>query len=186
MTGVRPAVRALVARWAETAIALAVLGAGLRIAAMGGYLLLPAGLVLAALGGAWALLSWRRMRFQSEPTAPGLVEIDEGRLRYLHPAFGGEVALHDLAELRLLALAGRRVWGLRDLHGAGLLIPLDSAGAGALFDAFATLPGLSSQDLMAALDGRGRPAPAHAGGLLAPAAGAVLVWQRKGPGLRPV
>lgn len=180
---IRPEVRALLARWSEPAIALAALGAGLRIASMGGYVLVPLGILLAALAGGWVVLSWRRMRFQGVPTAPGLVEIDEGRLRYLHPSMGGEVALHELAELRLITLVGRRVWGLRDLHGARLLVPLEAAGASALFDAFASLPDLSSQDLTAALDGRGRPA---AGGLPAAPGDAVLVWERKGMGLRPL
>lgn len=179
---IRPAVRALFRRWREAAAAVAVAGFGMWLTGLGGWLLVPLGLVTAALGAAWAVLALRRARFQADPGAPGIVEITEGRLRYLHPRTGGEIALHDLAELRLLRLRGRAVWGLSDLHGRRLLVPLDAAGAGALFDAFAALPGLASADLVAAL---GTEAPA-APGLPAVALQDRRVWTRPGSGLRPV
>lgn len=191
MSLLRPGAALLLRHQGETALALALAGCGLWLAlGRGGWILGPAGLALAGLGGPWALIAWRRARFRGAVGSPGLVEIDEGRIRYLHPQAGGEVALAELAELRLVGFRGRLLWRLGGLRGEVLLVPLDAAGAEDLFDAFAVLPGLSSHDLVAALDGlkgglRGqeagtRPLPAPA-----PALREAFVWQRAGSGLRP-
>ena len=68
-----------------------------------------------------------------------------------------------------------------------LLVPLDAAGAEALFDAFSALPGLGSSALVAALDGKAPDGAAPQGGTL-PAANSDdrLVWRRQGRGLTPV
>lgn len=180
---IRPTVRAFLSRWAEVGAALLALALGLWTASLGGLVLIPFGLVLAAAAGGWALLALRRARFRGDPGAPGLVELDEARLRYLHPKLGGEIALHDLAELRLVSLRGRQVWHLQDLSGRALLIPLDAAGAADLFDAFAALPGLSSHDLVAALAGSAAPTGST---LPAVSLRQVTVWRRSGSGLRRV
>lgn len=124
---------------------------GLWAAAQGGYLLVPAGLALAGLGAAWTVTAWRRMRFAQAIDAPGVVEIDEGQIGYLGPGAGGYVALPDLAELRLITMRGRRLWQLRQSDGQALLIPVDASGAERLFDAFASLPGMDTAALVAAV-----------------------------------
>lgn len=180
MALVRPEVTQLMHRWAEPALGAAVAAAGLWLCSLGGLIVIPIGLALAGLGLGWAVLGWRRARFQSAPGAPGLVELDEGRLRYLHPVMGGEVSLNELIELRMVTMNGRRIWQLRDLSGQALLVPVDTAGAGALFDAFASLPGLTSADLMAALHPAGAPG---GGNLPATPVTQTRVWRRPGQGL---
>jgi hypothetical protein len=182
MSFVRPEVAAAARRWREPAAAAMVTGAGIWIAVQGGWVLLALGAAIAAVGAGWALLALRRLRFLTGIEAPGIVEIDEGLIRYLHPRVSGEVSLAEVIELRLLTLRGRRVWRLADAFGRGLLVPVDAAGAEALFDAFASLPGLSSADLAAALapGGAGRAEP-----LPAPAQTDRLVWRRAGSGLAP-
>jgi hypothetical protein len=180
---VRPEVRETLSRWREPIIGAGLAGLGLWVATRGGWLLLPAGAVLAALGVGWALLGLRRMRFAGRGDAPGVVELDEGRISYLGPQVGGEISLSDLTEIRLLALRGRRVWRLRQSDGQALLVPVDATGSEALFDAFASLPGLSSADLVAALDGEVAPS-----GQTLPARDGKdrLVWRRQARGLTPV
>jgi hypothetical protein len=139
---------------------LAALGAW--IASRGGFLLLPFGLALVALGLVWAVTAWRRMRFAQSVAAPGIVEIDEGQIGYLGPDAGGYVSIPDLTELRLIDMRGQRLWQLRQSDGQALLIPVDATGADHLFDAFASLPGMDTAALVAALsppmpDGRGTP-----------------------------
>jgi hypothetical protein len=51
-------------------------------------------------------------------------------------------------------MRGRAVWRLKQGDGQALLIPAQAAGAEALFDAFASLPGMDSQSLVAAAGGR--------------------------------
>jgi len=113
--------------------------------------------------------------------APGVVEVDEGQIAYLGPAFGGFVALPDLVEIRLVTMRGRRLWRLRQTDGQVLLIPVDATGAERLFDAFASLPGMDMAALVAALSPGTAAAP---GGLIAGPDMRVL-WRRPGAGLAP-
>jgi hypothetical protein len=183
MIWVRPEVREALSRWREPMMGAVLATVGLWVATRGGWLLLPAGAALAALGLGWVLLGLRRMRFTGRGDAPGVVELDEGRISYLGPQVGGEISLTDLTEIRLLALRGRRVWRLRQSDGQALLVPVDASGAEVLFDAFASLPGLSSADLVAAMDGEAAPS-----GQTLPALDGLdrLVWRRQGRGLQPV
>ena len=179
---IRPEVQRLFRRWSEPALGTVVLAMGLWAATRGGWLLAATGGLVVTLGAAWAILGLRRMRFQGAADVPGMVELDEGRIRYLGPRLGGEISLADLAEIRLLTLRGRRVWRLRQGDGLVLLVPLDAAGAELMFDAFSTLPGLGSAALVAALTG-----PAATGQTLpGPNEVDVLVWRRQARGLTPV
>ena len=178
MIPLRPEVAALLTRWREV-IAAGVLGlVGLWIVWMGGYLLVPVGGAVVAFAVAWGALALRRMRFAQEVLAPGWVEVDEGQVGYLGPAFGGYVALPDLIEIRLLSMRGRRLWRLKQADGQVLLIPVDAAGAERLFDAFASLPGLGSAALLAALS-----VPGTGQSLPAPDATTRVVWRRAGAGI---
>ncbi len=166
---IRPELVARLRPWRETAAAAAAGAFGLWVASFGGLVFLPAGLTVTAFAAAWGLSALRRKRFAQAVNAPGMVEVDEGQIGYLGPAFGGYVALPDLTELRLLSMGGRRLWRLKQADGQALLIPVDAAGAERLFDAFASLPGMDSAALLAALE-----APAGRGG----ASELRIVWSR--------
>lgn len=154
---IRPELAARLRPWAETGAAGAAVAFGLWVFSLGGWLFWPLGGLIAAAALAWAVDARRRMRFHSDASAPGLVELDEGAIRYLSPdrILGGEIALRDLSEIRLLRLNGRAHWRLKSLDGQALLVPLDAAGAESLASAFAVLPGLDMRRLAAALDDRG-------------------------------
>lgn len=183
MTGIRPEMRDRLERWSEPALGAVVLALGLWTATRGGWLLAAGGGMVAALGAGWLVLGLRRLRFRGQGDAPGLVVLDEGRVTYMGPRLGGSVSLDELTEIRLLSFRGRRAWRLRQADGQVLLVPLDSAGAGALFDAFSSLPGLTSAALVAALSGDG-PVPGQT--LPAPGATDRLVWRRPGRGMAPL
>ena len=148
--------------------------AGLWTALQGGFLLLPLGLAVAGLGLVWAVTAWRRMRFAQAVVAPGVVEIDEGQIGYLGPDAGGYVAIADLTELRLIEMRGRRLWQLRQADGQALLIPVDSTGSDRLYDAFASLPGMDTAALVAAL----QTAPPRSDGALALSSIGKSLWRR--------
>lgn len=183
MTGIRPEVRDALARWSEPALGAVVLALGLWTATRGGWLLAAGGGMVAVLGAGWLTLGLRRLRFRGQGDAPGLVVLDESRITYMGPRIGGSISLDELTEIRLLTLRGRRAWRLRQADGQVLLVPLDSTGAEALFDAFASLPGLSSATLVAALAGDG---PATGQRLPAVGGGDRLVWRRQGRGISPL
>lgn len=139
---IRPELIARVKPWREM-IAAGLTGAfGIWVFAQGGLFFQPLGAAILAFALIWGLGAWRRRRFTFEIGTPGLVEIEEGAIRYYGArALGGEVALRDLTQIRLIRLDGHAHWRLKTQTGEALLIPAEAAGAAALADAFAALPG---------------------------------------------
>lgn len=149
---IRPEILAALTRWREVIASAGVIAVGLWIGASPGPVLTMFGAIIVAFGAAAAFASYRRARFRLEIDAPGLVEIDEGQISYLGPAMGGSVELSQLAEIQVLVVAGnRRCWRLKQGDGQMLLIPLAAAGADALVDSFASLPGIDGSKLQIAL-----------------------------------
>ncbi|MDO5606391.1 MAG: hypothetical protein Q4G25_14640 [Paracoccus sp. (in: a-proteobacteria)] len=158
MALIRPEIVAWFAPRRELVAAIALMSAGLWLAARAGWLAIGLGLVLAVTGAIWAQGAWRRLSFRREIAAPGVVEIVEGEVRFFAPrALGGAVALRDLAEIRLIRLNGHDHWRLKSRAGEALLIPVEARGAEGLADAFAALPGLDMGRVSAALNQRGGP-----------------------------
>ena len=152
---IRPELAARLRPWREV-IAAGLVGAlGIWIWSWGGLVFQPLGLAILAVAGIWGLGAFRRRRFAAEIAAPGLVEIEEGAIRFFGArALGGEVALRDLTQIRLMRLDGRAHWRLKTRGGEALLIPVEAAGAAALADAFAALPGFDLGAASRALAGR--------------------------------
>lgn len=179
MSFIRPAVLAQMHRHRETLSAAALTGLGLWLATWGGLVFPVLGVLLLAIGIGWMVLALRSLRFAQGGEAPGLVQVSEGQVAYLGPRIGGFIGLPDLVEIRLLTLRGRRVWQLQPLQGQALHIPVEAAGADALFDAFATLPGLDTATLVAALSSQ-IPSDSK---VVALNAVSRVVWTRPGSGI---
>lgn len=174
---------ATLTRWREVALAAIVVTFGLWTATRGGPVLLAVGLGMAGLGAALTLTALRRMRFAQAVAAPGLVEVVEGEVRFFGPTFGGAVSLDDLTEIRLLTMRGRRLWRLKQSDGQALLIPVDAAGAEALYDGFTSLPGMDMAALLAQLAPARQDAPQGAALVGASQTAMTLIWHRKGKGI---
>lgn len=149
---IRPELLKRARRWTEPLVALLGAITGLWMAGWGGWFFAGLGLLLCFAGLAWLLAALRRLPFRRDSKGPGLVEIDEGAIRYYGARLlGGEIALRDLTEIRLLTLQGRPHWRLKSADAQALLIPLDAAGAATLADAFAALPGIRMGEISSAL-----------------------------------
>ncbi len=173
---IRSGVSEWLARLREV-IAAAGLGvSGLWLCRLGGNILIPIGLLMIAIASGWGLTAWRWRRFQTDVAAPGLVEVLEGQISYMGPEFGSYVSIPELIEIRMLVLYGRRHWRLKQEDGQALLIPVDAAGAGALFDAFSGLDGIDMGRVLAAQHGRG--AEFSGGGETDGARVSPAVWRR--------
>lgn len=179
MSFIRPDLQASLVRFREVIAAAALAGVGAWVATRGGWLLTPLGLALIALGAGWAVLTLRRLRFQQDGEAPGIVRVTEAQIAYMGPRIGGFIGLPDLIEIRLVSFRGRRVWKLRSSTGEALHIPVEALGAEALFDAFAGLPGMDSAALVAAL---GTEPPSDSKVIALDGADR-LIWARRGTGI---
>jgi hypothetical protein len=180
MSLIRPELQETAHRWREVIAAAVVAAVGAWSAMQGGYLLTPLGLALVALGAGWALNAWRRLRFQQDGDAPGIVRVTEAEIAYFGPRIGGFIGLPDLSEIRLLTLRGRRIWKLKQGDGQLLHIPVEADGAEALFDAFATLPGIDMAALVSALGSDAAPSDSR---VIMLAEVDRLLWTRKGAGV---
>lgn len=149
---IRPEARARIWQWREVlagaALALAglwlIMGPG-QFLAIPGYALIAGGLALAAMGV-------QRARFRSKGGGAGAVQIVEGQVAYFGPLTGGSVALADLLQLTLEGEMFPAHWKLTQADTPPLLIPVNAVGADALFDAFARLPGLRTEQMLKELN----------------------------------
>ncbi|UWR76681.1 hypothetical protein K4L04_01595 [Phaeobacter inhibens] len=151
MTFIRPEARAVLWRWREM-IAAAALGALGLLWALGSYgaqALL--GWALLGLGVVIAVIGMQRMRFRLGGGGPGVVQVDEGQIAYFGPLTGGAVALSELERLTLDHAAKPPHWLLDQPGQSALAIPVNATNTDALFDAFATLPGLRMERMLAEL-----------------------------------
>jgi len=160
----RPEAMAALLRWREVLVAAGMVLLGLwwiigpgQLLALPGWALVLAGVALGAVGV-------QRARFRGASGGVGAVQIDEGQIAYFGPLTGGVVALTALERLSLDATMHPAHWRLDAADQAPVLIPVDAAGADALFDAFATLPGLRTQRMLSQL----RAGHPHA----------VVIWER--------
>lgn len=166
---IRPEAAAALLRWREAMIggALALLGLRWGLGAFGVLSWLGWALLLA--GAALVWIGIQRALFPAGGGGPGVVTVDEGRIEWMGPFTGGAVALSELEMLELDQSTRPPVWRLFVLGHPPLEVPLNAEGAEALFDAFATLPGLSTQKMLAQLRAGDRPS--------------VVVWSKQRPRL---
>jgi hypothetical protein len=161
---IRPEAKEQLWRWREVLVGsgLALLGAWWLIGP-GGLLALPA-IALFVAGVALIWIGVQRARFRGEGQGPGSVEVDEGQVVYFGPLTGGAVALREVTSITLDARLFPKHWMLRQPGAPDLLIPVNAAGADALFDAFATLPQFRMEHALKALG--------------SPDKRATVIWQR--------
>ncbi|MBV0890327.1 hypothetical protein KTN05_00455 [Paracoccus sp. Z118] len=156
MPVIRPELAERLRPWREVAAAALVAAFGAWVFSWGGLVYQPLGLAVIAVALVWGTDARRRMRFRRDIAAPGVVELIEGAVRYYGAeTLGGEIALRDLVEVRLLRLKGHPHWRLRSSDGQALLIPVEAAGAATLAHAFAALPGFDLAEAANALDAEG-------------------------------
>ena len=147
---IRPAARAAIARWAEALWGLGVLALGLYWGFFtGGGLLHWVGYAVAIAGALLLVAGLQKGRFRTGSGGPGVVQIVEGRIAYFGPLTGGAADLGDLTRVVLDPSAKPPHWLLHRPGEPDLAIPLNAEGADALFDAFATLPGLKTERMLA-------------------------------------
>ena len=165
MSFLRPEARETLWRWREVLVGLGALIGGAWLVLGPGRLLAVPGAALLVLG---LLLVWvgvQRGRFRRAGDGVGVVRVDEGQISYFGPLTGGVIALRELERLSLDASHHPAHWRLEQPGQAALLIPVNASGSEALFDAFAALPGLKTERMLAEMQ-TGLPQ-------------AVVIWERR-------
>ena len=149
MSFVRPEAWRVLRRYRALMGAVAVALLGLYWALFSFGVLAMTGWALLIAAGLFALSFAQAALFGGGGEGPGVVVVDEGQIAYFGPETGGAVAVRELSELSYDAGGPEPLWRLRQAGQGELEIPADAKGADALFDAFAALPGLSPERLIA-------------------------------------
>ncbi|MCZ4353468.1 hypothetical protein O4H61_13185 [Roseovarius aestuarii] len=164
MSFVRPQARAALSRWRAVLIWAAVALWGLWWTFFSYGTLVWIGAAIALVGSAMAVAAVQRMRFGRDTGAPGVVRVDEGAIAYFGPLTGGVVARSELTGLALDRTGQPAHWVLSQPGQPDVMIPLGAEGADDLFDAFAALPGMRTERMLAEMR---RDTPGH-----------VAIWHR--------
>ncbi len=144
MSFVRPEVRAAILRWREALVGAAILLLGLYwVLGVTPGLLVWIGYLALFLGAALFFAGLQRGRARMGGGGPGVVQVVERRIGYFGPLNGGLVDLDAVTSLSLDPTEHPRHWVITHEGGPALHIPVNAEGADVLFDAFASLPGLS-------------------------------------------
>lgn len=151
MSFVRPEATAQLRRWREVLIGAALWLPGLWWALLGNGLIVYVGIALLLGGASLMAIGYQRGRFRVAGDGPGFVEVSEGEVSYFGPLTGGSVALPDLARLSLDGTGHPPHWILSQPGRPDLYVPTTAEGAETLFDAFAALPGLRIEHMLARL-----------------------------------
>ncbi|SDY72930.1 hypothetical protein [Citreimonas salinaria] len=159
----RPEATALLRRWRETLIGGAVIALGLYWVVFSFGLMVWIGWIVATAGVALAVAGIQRARFRAAEDGPGVVRVLEGRIAYMGPLDGGTADLETLRALRLDPTGLPAHWILDRPDQPPLAIPVTAQGADALFDAFASLPGMRTEHMLRSLN--------------APGGASVIVWR---------
>jgi hypothetical protein len=148
---IRPELRAHFWRWREVLAGAGMVALGLWLVIGPGGLLGWMGGALALAGVAQGIVGLQKTRFRAEGHGPGVVQVDEGQITYFGPLGGGAVSVADLNSVSLNPLEKPAHWMLDQPGVPTLHIPVNAEGAEALFDAFAALPGIRTERMLAEL-----------------------------------
>ena len=154
MSFIRPAAQAKLWQWREALIGGALALSGFWWIIGPGGLLRMIGILFVLAGFALIVAGFQRARFRAGNDGPGIVSVDEGQISYFGPLSGGMVATREMDRLSLDPTAKPAHWILQQYGQPDLAIPVNAMGADALFDAFATLPGLQTQRMLQQLQSR--------------------------------
>lgn len=151
MSFIRPEAQLVLARWREAILGVLVTMLGLYWTSIPG-LLQWVGVAVALAGALLAFTGLQRARFRTGAGGAGVVSVDESEISYFGPFNGGSMSVRELSMLSLDPRSKPPVWVLSQPGQADLYIPVNAEGSDLLFDAFAALPGIRTDHLLAALN----------------------------------
>ena len=148
MEFIRPEIREATARWRETLIgvALALFGTYWTVTQQG--ILAVLGTIFVMLGVVLAFAGIQRARFRRGTDGPGVVQVTERMVTYFGPLDGGSVSIDALVEVELDPTSKPVCWVLTQPGTPPLNIPVTAQNADILFDVFASLDGIRTENML--------------------------------------
>ncbi len=146
---VRPEAATALWRWREVLFGAGTVLLGLWWAATFYGAVAWLGWVIVIGGAALIAAGIQRSRFRIPGQGPGIVQITEGQITYFGPLTGGVIALSELSRIALDPSGNPAHWVLSQPAQPDLFIPLTADGSDALFDIFASLPGMRTEYMLA-------------------------------------
>lgn len=149
---IRPEVREAIWRFRDAIIGIAISMLGLYWAINGVGFMVILGTSMALAGALLVFAGIQRGRFRGGTGGKGVVHVLEGQVTYYGPIEGGSVVISDLDRVELDPSAKPAAeWILHDPSTTPLRIPTDAEGADSLFDVFAGLDGIQTENMLAML-----------------------------------
>lgn len=147
----RPEVRALAARWTETAIWAGGALVGLRMIFAQSLFFQIVGVGVLAVSVGFLIVAARAARQPEAGAGPGMVSVNERMISYFGPESGGEVSVETLVSIRIARLRGAPHWVFVSSEDPPLAIPVTALGADRLFGAISPLAGVDYGSALAAM-----------------------------------
>ncbi len=153
MSFIRPEIMDGFWRWREALLGAALSCLGLYLAVASTGILAAMGTGLTVIGALVVFAGIQRTRFRVGAGGPGVVQVHERLVTYYGPLDGGSVSVDLLSSVELDPTA-RPVaqWVLSEVGGTQpLRIPTNAEGAETLFDVFAALEGIRTENMLTQL-----------------------------------
>lgn len=149
---IRPELRQKFWRWREAMFGLFMAGCGMYWAVAKQGVLAAVGTSLAIVGALIIFAGIQRTRFRVGRGGPGVVLVDERQVTYYGPLDGGSVSIDALESVALEPRSKPAAeWVLTEKGGQPLNIPTNAENAEALFDVFAALEGIRTENMLTQL-----------------------------------
>jgi hypothetical protein len=153
MSFIRPEIWNKFWRWREALFGLFMSGCGMFWAVGQQGVLAAIGTSIAIVGVLIIFAGIQRTRFRVGAGGPGVVQVHERLVTYYGPLEGGSVSMDALHSVELEPQAKPAAeWVLKEVDGTTLHIPTNAANAEALFDVFAALEGIKTENMLAKLN----------------------------------
>jgi hypothetical protein len=153
MSFIRPEVWNGIWRWREALFGFFLAACGMVWAVGEQGVLAAVGTSLAIVGGLIIFAGIQRTRFRVGTGGPGVVQVHERLVTYYGygPFDGGSVSIDALEVVKLDPTTKPASWMLQEVGGQPLYIPTNAENAEELFDAFATLEGIRTENMLTKL-----------------------------------
>lgn len=153
MSFIRPEVKNKIWRWREAMFGLFLACCGMFWAVSQQGVLAAVGTSLSIVGALIIFAGIQRTRFRVGRGGPGVVQVVERQVTYYGPLNGGSVSIDALESVELEPRAKPAAEWILTESGGGqpLHIPTNAENADLLFDVFAALDGIRTENMLAQL-----------------------------------